>query len=107
LPPSNTIWDIAIAGGFVLGLALVVLSSAMLRAANREGASARLSTRGAGWPRLVDEKLTHAGDALRRDMIERLSMVPGAWSRDILERARSEERDPQILAAIEDALRRV
>ena len=96
---SSLSWDIAVGVAFAVGVLLFGISSAMLR-----------STRAApepppppppAWPQLVDPDLLDAPDDLRLDMIERLSWVNNAWSREILERARAEERDPAILAAID------
>lgn len=78
----------------------------MLRATSREARQVPAQP-DVTWPLLVDEELTHTDRTIRLDMIERLSLVPGDWSRDILQRARGEETDPQIVAALEDALDRV
>ena len=88
----------------MLGLALFVISSAMLRASSRAAADASGNSAAVTWPRLVDDDLAAADTAMRLDMIERLGLVPGDWSREILERAREEETDANVTAAIDKAL---
>jgi hypothetical protein len=107
LPFSNNTWNLVIAAGFVVGLLLFVVSSAMLRSHRREAEPQAAPAREApahAWPKLVDESLEYADAELRLDMIDRLSVVPGDWSRGILEQARLEETDPAIRAAIDRAL---
>lgn len=102
-------WDIAVAVAFAVGVLLFGISSAMLRSARSEP---RLSApmieaaepQAPEWPELVDPDLRDAAEDLRLDIIERLSILGTPWSREILERARNEERDPSILAAIDRAL---
>jgi len=97
---ASTAW-IVIAVVFVIGLLLLGISSAMLRSVREDS----LGVQGAAsWPRLVDESLEGAGPQLRLDMVERLAIVDSEWSRGVLERARAEERDPQVRSAIEIAL---
>jgi len=98
LPSIN--WDIAIGVGFAVGLLLFGIGTSILRSLREEAAAHALLS----WPALVDESLANANVQLRRDMIERLAIVNTDWSRQILERARTEERDPKILVAIETAL---
>ncbi len=97
---SSLSWDVAIALVFVVGLLLFGIGSAMLRSVPRASRKA-----GPLWPQLIDESLESADKRLRLDMIERLSIVRTSWSRDVLQRARSEEVDPEVLSAIEGALR--
>jgi hypothetical protein len=97
--PSAT-W-IAILVIFAVGLLLLAISSAMFRSLREEvPVPAR-----AAWPSLVDDSLADADAALRLDMVERLAIVNSPWSRDVLERANTEERDARVRAAIETALR--
>jgi hypothetical protein len=56
------------------------------------------------WPCLVDETLTQTDAPLRIDMIERLALLGNTWSRDVLQQAEAEERDPAVRRAIETAL---
>jgi len=72
-----------------------MVSSAMLRSAGRRQMT---------WPRLVDEDLANADAAMRLEMVERLALVGGEWSRGVLERALSEEDDIRVRAAIEASL---
>ena len=103
--PSTSVgsWNALIAVGFAAGLALFVAGSVMLRSYNRQSTE---KERGAKitWPQLVDENLRRADKSLRLDMIDRLSYVPGEWSRSVLERALEEETDETIREAIERAL---
>lgn len=96
----STTW-IVIAVAFVVGLLLLAISSAMMRSVREETAPAHSSL---AWPQLVDDSLGSADVQLRLDMVERLSIVNSAWSRDVLERARLEEADPRVRSAIELAL---
>lgn len=74
-----------------------MVSSAMLRSAGREQIA---------WPRLVDEDLGYADAAARLEIVERLDLVGGEWSRGILEQALREEKDIRVRAAIEASLAR-
>lgn len=94
-------WDIAIALAFVVGLLLFGISSSMLRSARRQEPRKATAPR---WPTLIDDALSGADKQLRLDMIERLSIVRSDWSRDVLAQAREQERDPDIVSAIETAL---
>ena len=76
----------------------------MLRAASRRQPVISGGPIVPSWPRMVDEDLSSADVATRLDMIERLGLVPGDWSREILERAKLEESDAQLIAAIGRAL---
>ena|SRR5579864_2662539 len=98
---SPTSWDIVIALGFVVGLLLFGISTAMLRKYPR---AEKASAAGIAWPRLVDERLGNVDQAFRLDMIERLSIVQSEWSRTVLKQAKDEEDDPEVRAAIENAL---
>jgi hypothetical protein len=115
---STISWDIAIGVAFVVGLLLFGISSSMLRSARATAPSAvppattapppspaPVAVPRPTWTGLVDDELLDADRDLRLDMIERLSIVRSAWSRGILERAHSEERDPDVLAAIDRGLR--
>jgi hypothetical protein len=93
-------WDIAIGLAFVVGLLLFGISTSMLRTA-RESPHPPAKPR---WPRLIDEDLSEVDRDLRLDMIERLSIVRSEWSRGVLQHARTEERDPELLSAIDTAL---
>jgi hypothetical protein len=93
---------IAIIVVFAVGLLLLAISSAMMRSLREE----RLTPPALTWPKLVDDTLADADVALRLDMIERLSIVNSDWSRSVLERAKTEEPDPQVRSAIETALER-
>lgn len=114
---STMSWDIAIGVAFVVGLLLFGISSSMLRSA-RATAPAPAAAEPAPppaavpvvvprptWTGLVDDELLDADRDLRLDMIERLSIVRSEWSRGVLQRAHSEERDPDLLAAIDRGLR--
>lgn len=87
----------------VVGVLLLAISSAILRSVREEEAREKASP---AWPQLVDESLADADAQLRLDVVERLSIVDSEWSRAILERAKSEEADPQVRSAIELALQR-
>lgn len=91
---AATTW-IVIAVVFVLGVLLLGISSAMLR-----------SPEAPGWPKLVDESMDNADVQLRLDMVERLAILNNAWSRDVLERAKAEERNNRVRSAIEGVLQR-
>ncbi len=97
---SPVSWDVAIGLAFVVGLLLLGISASMLRTIR----SSDHAGNGAQWPQLVDEELTGAGKSLRLDIVERLSLVDNGWSRGILERARTQERDPDVRAVIDKAL---
>lgn len=97
--PSS--WDLVIAGGFVAGVLLFAASSALQRSADRQDRRVKGNL---AWPKLVDEEIQSADAALRLEMVERLSLVPGSWSRNVLERAQQEETDPNVRSAIERAL---
>ena len=99
-------WDIAIGVAFVVGLLLFGISSSMLRStrATVPPAEVPVAAPHPAWTRSIDETLLDADRDLRLDMIERLSIVRSEWSREILQRAQSEERDPDLLAAIDRAL---
>lgn len=100
---SEISWYIAIGLAFVVGLLLFGIGSSMLRSAKHEAAApAKPFT--PQWPTLIDDALSEADKPLRLDMIERLSIVRSDWSRDILARARAQERDPDVLSAIDIAL---
>ena len=98
---SPTSWDIVIALGFVVGLLLFGVSTAMLRRYPHEE---KKPANGIAWPRLVDDRLANVDQAFRRDMIERLSMVRNEWSHSVLQQAHDEEDDPEMRQAIENAL---
>ncbi len=95
---SSISWDVAIGLAFVVGLLLLGIGSSMLRKARAT------ATNAARWPQLVDDGLAGADKSLRADMIDRLSIVDSEWSRHVLHRARDEERDPELVAAINAAL---
>jgi hypothetical protein len=98
---SQLSWEIAIGVAFVVGLLLFGIGSAMLRSAQQE----RTKPAPPKWTTLIDETLKDPDKDLRLDMIERLSIVQTDWSRDVLSRARAQERDPDLLSAIDSALR--
>lgn len=98
---SSVSWDIAVGVAFAVGVLLFGISSAMLRSTRPAAQPPVSPPPPPAWPQLVDPDLRDAPDELRLDMIARLSWVNNAWSREILERARAEERDPAILAAID------
>lgn len=109
---STMSWDIAIGVAFVVGLLLFGISSSMLRSARAtapapapQPAAAPVAAPLPTWTGLVDEDLLDADRDLRLDMIERLSIVRSDWSRGVLQRAHSEEHDPDLLAAIDRGLR--
>lgn len=96
---SSISWDAAIGLAFVVGLLLLGIGSSTLRKARAAAANT------ARWPQLVDDGLAGADKPLRADMIDRLSIVDSEWSRRVLQRARDEERDPELVTAIDAALR--
>jgi hypothetical protein len=100
---SEISWYIAIGLAFVVGLLLFGIGSSMLRSA-KDQAARPPKPASPQWPTLIDETLNDADKMLRLDMIERLSIVRSEWSRDILARARAQERDPDVLSAIDIAL---
>lgn len=94
---------IVIAVIFAVGLLLLAISSAMMRSLREEPPAKPAAN---SWTRLVDDSLGTADVPLRLDMVERLSMVDSPWSREILERARAQESDPNVRSAIDLALQR-
>ena len=100
-PPllQSTNFYISLAVLLVVGVLLFGTGSAMLRSLRRGPASPQ-------WPKLLDESLADADVDMRRDMIERLSLVSSAWSRDVLSTALTDERDPQLRTLIERSLSR-
>ncbi len=56
------------------------------------------------WPKLIDDSIEDADEGLRRDMIDRLSLVPSEWSRGVLQQALAEERDPALRSLIQSTL---
>lgn len=96
----SSVW-IVIVVAFVIGVLLFSTGTAILRSLQEESPAAAPS-----WPRLVDDSLERADVQLRLDIVERLAIVESDWSRDILERARSEESDARVRSAIDLALRR-
>lgn len=99
---STATW-IVIAVVFAVGLLLLTISSAMMRSLREEPPAKPAAN---SWTRLVDDSLAAADVPLRLDMVERLSIVDSPWSRDILERARAQESDPNVRSAIDLALQR-
>lgn len=99
---SSLSWDIAVGVAFAVGVLLFGISAAMLRSARK--ASEPAAPAPLQWPLLVDDELRDADATLRADLVARLAVVDSAWSRDVLQRAREEERDPQVAAAIAGAL---
>lgn len=97
---SSVSWDIAIGLAFVVGLLLFGISSSMLRTASQTPPAPK----GPYWTKLVDESLSGVDKQLRLDIVERLSLLQNEWSQNILEQAREEERDPDVLAAIDRVL---
>lgn len=97
---ATTFW-LWIVIGVVVGLLLLGISSAIMRSL-REERAAELPA--AAWTQLVDESLIDADARLRLDIVERLAIVNSQWSRDILERAKKQERDSSVRSAIELAL---
>jgi hypothetical protein len=108
-------WDIAVAVAFAVGVLLFGISSAMLRSAQPKQRPELLVEPPSpppalppppppAWPEILDPDLHDASDELRLDIIERLSMISAPWTRELLERARNEEHDPSIIAAIDRAL---
>lgn len=96
-----TSWPLlAFAVLFVIGVLLLAISSAMMRSLREETPQPQAVS----WPQLVDESLAHTDAALRLDMVERLRIVDTDWSTGVLQQARREEPDPQVLAAIDLAL---
>lgn len=87
---------------FAVGLLLFGIGSAMLRSLREE----RPAPAQPSWPQLIDESLAQAGTQLRLDMVERLSIIDTDWSRSVLERARAEDPDEAVRAAVELALSR-
>lgn len=99
LPSTN--W-IVFAVIFAVGLLLFGIGSAMLRSLREEHPAQPQPN----WPQLVDESLANAGTQLRLDVVERLSIIDTEWSRGVLERARAEDPDETVRAAVELALSR-
>jgi hypothetical protein len=102
VPPfalASISWYIPVGVAFAVGLLLFGIGTAILRSVREEEQGVYVT-----WPRLVDDALANADRGLRLDMIERLSLIGSNWSRDVLARAKAEERDPAILSAIESAL---
>lgn len=87
--------------GLVVAVLLLAISSAILRSLAKEESAPSAP---AAWTQLVDESIAHADVQLRLDIVERLAIVDSSWSRDILHRARKQERDRTVLTAIERAL---
>jgi hypothetical protein len=56
------------------------------------------------WPSLIDESISDLPLEERRALIARLVVVNDEWTLPILRRAVHEERDPQLLDAVVDAL---
>jgi hypothetical protein len=100
-PTLSSISWIVIVVVFTVGMLLVGISSAMLRSTREQPPAPRAS-----WPQLIDESLSCADSQLRLDMIERLSIVGTAWSREILERAKAEDPDPHVRSMAQLALDR-
>jgi hypothetical protein len=94
---QSTSFFITLAVLVVVGVLLFGAGSAMLRSLQRAPSVPQ-------WPKLLDDSLVDADVDLRRDMIERLSLVSSPWSRDVLSTALSEERDPQLRTLIEQSL---
>ncbi len=89
--------------GLVVGLLLLGISSAIMRSLREEQARAPSAP---AWTQLVDESLVGLDAQTRLDIVERLSIVNTAWSRDVLENAKNQERDANVRAAIHSALGR-
>jgi hypothetical protein len=85
------------AGLFLLGLALLVAGTVMLRALARD------NTHGA-WMRLVDDRIDASDPSMREHFVERLAILRNDWSRSVLEEAKRTETDPRVREAIERAL---
>jgi hypothetical protein len=99
---STAVWILA-GVGLLVGVLALAISSAMLRSV-REEEHAETAGMQLSWPQFVDESLRAADAQLRTDIAERLAIVNTAWSREILQRAQREERDPQVRAAIDAGL---
>ena len=99
---TTAIW-IVIAVIFAIGLLLLAISSSMMRSLREEPPAKPAAN---SWTRLVDDSLAAPDVPLRLDIVERLSIVDSPWSRDILERARAQESDPNVRSAIDLALQR-
>ncbi len=72
-----------------------------MRASNRRD---KLGAANVSWPELVDDDIQETDAGVRLEMVERLAMVPGAWSRGVLEQAQREEREAGVRSAIDRAL---
>lgn len=99
LSPANW-YHVGLAVLAVVGVLMVAISVPLLRASREESAGGRV----ASWPQLVDESLAQADTQLRLEMIERLGIVNSEWSRDILQRARTEDPHPTVRSSAEAAL---
>lgn len=97
---QTTIW-ILIVVALLVAVLLLAISSAILRSLAKEEATEAAA---GSWTQLVDESLVQADAQLRLDIVERLAIVNSAWSRDILDRAKQQERDQTVRSAIELAL---
>jgi hypothetical protein len=99
---------VAIAILFVAGLLLFGVGTALSKrpVPAAAGPPAPVTREEITWPALVDDSLHDSNQTMRLEMIERLALVDTPWSREILERARAQERDPSALEAIERALAR-
>jgi len=81
----------------IAGVVLLGISTLMFRSIDRKNAPPK-------WPTLIDEEFSGADTDQRRDLIERLVLVPSVWSRETLSAALSEERDPELRSLIERSL---
>lgn len=81
------------------GVLLFGVGTTIMRTADGKPKTAR-------WPSLVDDDFVDTDVATRRDLIERLALIDSDWSRDVLQAALRQEREPELRELIETTLSR-
>ena len=56
------------------------------------------------WPELVEPSASYCDAAARLDIVDALGSIGSPWALDVLRRAKGEESDPKVLAAIDAVL---
>ena len=74
-------------------------------AVHADGASdPQMAEASPAWTELIDPRAAACDAVARLDMVDALADLDSAWARDVLHRARDQEHDPAVRAAIDAAL---
>jgi len=98
---------LAFAGTALMAVAIFVPFRSRAAAGDGEEDEAVEVPDGPSWPELVEPSATGCDVVARLDLVDALASIGSPWALGVLYRAREEETDPIVQAAIRLALERV